>query len=233
MHTSRLAPSMMCSNVFQLQDTLSTFEQQRIDFLHMDVMDGHFVPNITLGPDYINMLREHTSIPFDYHLMVEEPMRMLSFFDVRKGDMVAIHVEAQSHLQRALAWIQKKEAYPLAVLNPGTPINILEEVLPDLNSILLMAVNPGFAGQHMIPQVMGKIARLRRWLDDIGYPNIRIEVDGNVSFANIRQMRLSGADTFVCGTSSIFHHEDTLENNICKLKMILASIDAQAGTSHA
>ncbi len=224
MHSSRLSPSMMCADIFQIHSILTTFQNHNIDFLHMDVMDGHFVPNITLGTDYMTMVREHTSIPFDYHMMVQEPLEMLRIFDIRKGDMVSVHIESTPHLHRALAQIHDKGATPMAVLNPGTPIGLLEDVLPDLGGVLLMTVNPGFAGQKLIPQTIGKITRLRTWLDDKGYPDVRIEVDGNVSFANAQIMRQAGADTFVCGTSSIFGKEEALESNISRLRMLLDNV---------
>lgn len=214
MHPVQLSPSMMCADIFQMQSILDTFAHHEIELLHIDIMDGHFVPNMAMGTDYVRMLREHTHIPFDFHLMVNDPMAVLPWYDIKAGDYVSIHVENTIHLQRVLAWIKAKGAKPMVVLNPATPIFVLEEVLTDIEGVLLMTVNPGFAGQKVVPQTIEKITRLRQWLDQTGYTHIKIEVDGNVSFETSPAMRRAGADIFVCGTSSVFSKNDTLDNNI-------------------
>ena len=221
MHQIQLSPSMMCADIFQMQNILDAFDNQHIDLLHIDVMDGHFVPNIAIGTDYVSMLRKRTHIRMDFHLMVDDPLAVLPWFDVQPDDYVSIHVENVIHLQRALAWIKAKGAKAMAVLNPATPIYMLEEVLPDIDGVLLMTVNPGYAGQKVVPQTIEKIARLRSWLDERGCSHIRIEVDGNVSFETAPRMRRAGADIFVCGTSSVFSKDDTLESNIQKFRNIL------------
>ena len=214
----------MCADIFEMQHVLDVFKEQHIDLLHIDVMDGHFVPNIAMGTDYVKMLRKNTKIPMDIHLMVEDPLTTLPWFDIQQGDYVSVHVENAVHLQRTLAWIRAKGARAMVALNPATPIFMIEDILPDLDGILVMTVNPGYAGQKVVPQTIEKIARLRAWLNDKGYPGINIEVDGNVSFEYGAKMRRAGADIFVCGTSSVFSKEGTLENNINMFRRCLDEV---------
>jgi ribulose-phosphate 3-epimerase len=214
MHSVRLAPSMMCMDLFQAAETLAVFEVQKVDYLHMDIMDGHFVSNLMMGTAIAAEFRAHTVLPFDYHFMVTNPLEMMPWFDIRPGDMVSVHIESAVHLQRALAWIKGKGAAPAVALNPATPIGWLEDVLPDLEYVLLMAVNPGYAGQSILPQIFSKASRLRQWLDSRQYQNIRIEVDGNVTLDNAQKLRKAGADTFVSGSSGIFSKEASLPHNI-------------------
>ncbi len=221
MLTPKLSPSMMCADIFKLQETLDVFREQKIEWLHMDVMDGHFVPNLAIGTDYVKMLRQRAGLPFDIHFMVQDPMALMPLFEIRAGDLVSVHAENAVHLQRTLAWIRARGAKPLVALNPATPVFVLEDVLEDVDGILVMTVNPGFAGQEMIPQSLKKIGRLRKWLDNAGYQRIMIEVDGNVSFQNAVKMRKAGADVFVCGSSSVFSGGGTLRANIMKMRGIL------------
>ena len=213
----QIAPSMMCADYRTFADLLKTFEEQEIEYLHIDVMDGVFVKNYTLGTDFCRRLRDMTAIPLDIHLMITEPEWKIDWFAPRPGEYVSVHVEATDHLQRALAKIRDFGARPMAALNPATPLNVLDYVLDDIDAVLLMTVNPGFAGQKLIPQTLDKIARLRKLLDDSGRQHVRIEVDGNVSFENAVKMRAAGADMFVCGTSSIFAKGGTIAENTARL----------------
>ena len=225
---AKLAPSMMCVNVWDdPAKTLSEFERFGIDYLHIDIMDGHFVPNLTLGTDYVKQLRRRSDIPLDIHLMVEKPESILGWFDIQPGEYVSVHVESTVHLQRALAAIHSLGAKTMAALNPATPLSSIEEVLDDLDAVLLMTVNPGYSGQSLVPQTIGKIRRLRDWLDSRGYGQVEIEVDGNVSFANTVKMRSAGANIFVAGTSSIFFAGDTIESNIAKMRESLLEGETQ------
>lgn len=215
---SKISPSMMCAEIMNMKSVLDVFEKEGIDYLHIDIMDGHFVPNFTLGTDYCKLLKKNTSIPLDIHMMLENPETKLDWFPLGEGDYVSIHVESTRHLQRALAQIKAKGAKAMAAINPATPISAIEDVLDDIDGVLVMTVNPGFAGQKLVPATLKKIANLRKYLDENGYGHIEIEVDGNVSFENAKKMKEVGADIFVAGTSSVFKDELTLEEGISKLR---------------
>lgn len=219
---SLLAPSMMCVSEWQNPgDTLRTLERCGIELLHADVMDGSFVPNLMLGTESVKHLRAASSIPLDIHLMIERPEDKLAWFDPQPGEYVSVHAESTRHLQRALTRIRECGARPMAALNPATPLCMIEDVLDDVEGVLLMTVNPGYAGQKLVPQSLDKIRRLREMLDRAGKTDVRIEVDGNVSFENGAKMRAAGADMFVCGTSSVFRTGDSLENNIARFRRCL------------
>ena len=203
-HTAKLSPSMMCADIYAVKETLQIFQEGHVEYLHIDIMDGGFVPNFTLGTDFCRQLRRHTSIPLDIHLMVERPEEKLAWFQIVPGDIVSIHYEATRHMQRALTLLRSAGAKTMAALNPATPIESLREILDDLDGVLLMSVNPGFAGQKLIPAALQKIRRTRAWLDALGYERVRIEVDGNVNLENAVKMRASGADIFVGGTAALF-----------------------------
>lgn len=213
-----ISPSIMCADFFALEKTIRAFEKTGIEYIHVDVMDGVFVPNFTLGTDFIKRLKAATAIPLDIHLMIEEPEKKLDWFAFGEGDYVSIHAEATKHLQRALAAIRARGAKPMVAINPATPLSAIEEVLPDVDAVLVMTVNPGFAGQRLIPATLDKIRRLREMLDARGYGSVEIEVDGNVSIENAKLMRAAGADIFVAGTSSVFVKGEALETGIQKLR---------------
>lgn len=219
---AKLLPSMMCVNAWKNSpEVLAELIRQKVDFFHMDLMDGHFVPNLTLGTDCIKQLRKETQIPLDLHLMAEQPENMLKWLDIQPGEYVSVHIESTYHMQRVLAEIRSCGAKPMAALNPATPLCMLEQILEDVDGVLVMTVNPGFAGQKLVPQTLKKIEVLRRWLDERGKTQTEIEVDGNVSFENAVKMRAAGANLFVGGTSSIFYSGDCLENNIRKLRQMI------------
>lgn len=214
----QISPSVMCVDFFNLAETISEFERQNIEYIHVDIMDGVYVPNFTLGTDFIKQLKKHTKIPMDIHLMIENPESKLDWFEFGEGDYVAIHYETTKHLHKAVAAIRAKGAKPMVAINPATPISVLENILDDVDAVLVMTVNPGFAGQKLIPSTLGKISALRKYLDKNGYENIEIEVDGNVSFENARLMSDAGANIFVAGTSSIFKAEQSMAENTAKLR---------------
>ena len=214
----QISPSVMCADFMNLKSCIEDFEKNGIEYLHVDIMDGHFVPNFTLGTDFCRILKKETKIPLDIHLMVENPEDKLLWFVFGEGDYVSIHYESTVHLQRALAFIKGRGAKAMLALNPATPIEVIRWVLDDIDGILLMTVNPGFAGQKMIPQCLEKITELRKYLDDMGYENIEIEVDGNVSFENARKMSDAGADIFVAGTSSLFKAGVPMDESIKKFR---------------
>lgn len=219
---AKLSPSMMCVDFEHLKETVEEFEHSGIEYLHVDIMDGEFVPNFTLGVDFCEKLRRMTSIPLDVHLMINRPEDKLDWFKPQPGEYFAVHYESTAHLQRALAKIRSYGAKPMVAINPATPISVLEDILDDLDGVLVMTVNPGFAGQKLVPATLKKISKLRKYLDERGYENVEIEVDGNVSFENAVKMRAEGANIFVGGSSSIFHKDHSIANNIAAVRKNLA-----------
>ena len=219
MNSIYLCPSMMCVSEWEgAEKTLKTLEKCGVELLHADVMDGVFVSNLMLGTESIKHLRAASPLPLDIHLMIEKPEEKLTWFDIQPGEYVSVHTESTKHLQKTLAFIRERGAHPMAALNPATPLCMLEDILDDVDGVLLMTANPGFAGQKLVPQTLQKITRLRDMLDRAGREDARIEVDGNVSFENAVKMRKAGADMFVCGTSSIFSKEGSIEENSARLR---------------
>jgi ribulose-phosphate 3-epimerase len=200
----RIASSIMCADLAHLEQTLRRHEEAGIEAIHVDIMDGNFVPNYTFGPDFCRVLRSLTRIPLDIHLMVQNPERYPDLWELRQGDWVCLHQESTPHLQKALSLFRARGAETGVALNPGTSLHTIEEVLEDIRFVLVMTVNPGYAGQSLIPGTLEKIRRARELLDSRGHRQVQIEVDGNVSFENAALMRRMGADIFVAGTSSIF-----------------------------
>jgi len=212
----------MCASIADFKETLATFKKEGIELLHIDVMDGEFVPNFQLGTAFIEQVRKMSDIPLDIHLMINRPEDKLDWFGIKEGEWVSIHYESTNHVQRALARIKAKGAKAMLALNPATPLCVLEDVLDDLDAVLIMTVNPGFAGQALIPATLNKIKRLRGMLDDCGRSDILIEVDGNVSFENGKRMSEAGANIFVAGSSSVFHKDMTLTEGIRRLRESVA-----------
>lgn len=220
----KMAPSLMCIDLMNIEHDLRILENAKVDYLHIDIMDNHFVPNITLSFDFIHELRKITAIPLDIHLMINNPENSFHYLkDCSPEDIICIHYEATTHIHRALGMIKDLGAKVGIALNPGTPIGVIEDLLPDLDTVLIMTVNPGFAGQKLIPSTLDKIARLRSMLDENGYPNILIEVDGNVSFENARLMHEKGANIYVGGSSSIFDRGSSIIENCHRFREIIYS----------
>ncbi len=187
----------------------------------MDVMDGQFVPNFALGTDFCKKIRKACAIPLDLHLMVERPEEKLDWFAPQEGEIISVHWESTNHMQRLLTQIRGYGAKAFVALNPATPFNVLDYLLDVVDGVLVMTVNPGFAGQKLVPSTLKKIVDLRAYLDSNGRKDCEIEVDGNVSFENIPKMRNAGANMFVGGTSSVFHSGATLTENIARIKELL------------
>jgi len=177
------------------------------------------------GTDSIRNLRKACPIPLDLHMMIERPDDKLPWFDIQPGEYVSIHYETAKHLQRTLSYIRDRGAHPMVALNPSTPLFMLEDVLDEIDGVLVMAVNPGFAGQKLIPQMINKIARLRKMLDETGRQAMRIEVDGNVSFENAKKMYDAGANIYVAGTSSVFWNGDSISANIAALRNMIGGAE--------
>jgi ribulose-phosphate 3-epimerase len=218
----KFSASMMCANYLNLEKDVVELEKAAIDYLHFDIMDGVFVPNIMLCNEMIKSLRKITKIPFDIHLMITNPEQKIKWFDMGEGDIISVHYESTPHIHRALQEIKSSGAKAAIALNPATPVCCIENVLQDVDMVLLMTVNPGFAGQKLIEQTLDKIKKTREMLDNNGFENIILQVDGNCSFENIPKMYKMGADCFVTGSSSVFDRNYTIADSVKRLKKAVA-----------
>ncbi len=198
----KIAPSILSADFGRLCEEITAIDQAGADIIHLDIMDGHFVPNITFGPPVVAKIRSCTDLPFDAHLMIENADRYVEAFVDAGTDMISVHVEAPGHLQRTLALIRDKGARAGVVLNPATSIDGLRYILDDLDYILVMSVNPGFGGQAFIPSTMDKLRDISAMLDDAGKP-IPIQLDGGVGPDNTAEVTAAGASILVAG-SAIF-----------------------------
>ena len=211
-----ISASIMCIDWLHAGEQLKILEEQEIDYLHWDVIDGRFAPDFTMGSSIINKFRENTNRPSDYHLMVEEPSKLFDFFKITPGDIFTIHQECCRNLHRDLVNLRRKGARVGVALNPGTSLEVLDYIIEDIDVILVMSVNPGFMGQELVPQTIGKIEKIRERIDEMKL-DIKISVDGNVSYENIPNMVAAGADILVGGSSGLFRNDIDLENSIKRL----------------
>lgn len=202
----KIAPSILSADFSRLGDEIRAIEQGGADYVHIDVMDGHFVPNITIGPLVVDAVRRVTDLPLDVHLMIEHPDRYVGDFAKAGADLIVVHVEATTHLHRTIQLIRSFGKKAGVSLNPATSLATLDMILPDLDLVLLMTVNPGFGGQSFIESCLPKIAQLRQRIDQLGKP-IELEVDGGVKIDNIERIAAAGADVFVAG-SAVFGADD-------------------------
>lgn len=224
MHARKISASMMCSDLFNLKRTIDIFERKSIEYLHIDVMDGEFVPNFGLGVDYISSLRNLTSIPLDLHLMIINPEYKLQWIGIQPGDIVSIHYESTHQVQRALDWLEPYGCSRFLAINPATPICMIEEVLDDIDGINLLMVNPGYAGQKMVPSTLKKASRLQTFLRQRGREDLTVEVDGNITNESAARLCGFGASIFVAGSSSIFQgNVDDYMYNIENLRRSICS----------
>jgi ribulose-phosphate 3-epimerase len=201
-----VAPSILSADFSKLGEAVQLAERAGADVIHVDIMDGHFVPNLTLGPQLVGAIRRETGLPIDVHLMVENPREFVPLFHEAGADWISIHVEATKHLHKDLTLIRSLGRKAGAALNPATPIGLLEEVLDELDYILIMSVNPGWGGQSFIPSCLDKIRRLRDWIRDEGRV-IPIEVDGGIKLDNAAEIVAAGMEIIVAG-SAIFASPD-------------------------
>jgi ribulose-phosphate 3-epimerase len=202
----KIAPSILSADFSRLGEEVGAVERAGADLIHVDVMDGHFVPNITIGPLVVTGVRKLTSLPLDVHLMIEEPERYIEAFAQAGSNWITVHAEVCPQLSRIIKRIRKLNMRPGVVLNPSTPLKTIYSILNEIDLVLLMSVNPGFAGQPFIPSTLKKIERLRKIIDRSGY-SLEIEVDGGIKVENIGEVARAGGDIFVSG-SGIFKTKD-------------------------
>ncbi len=215
---SVLSASIMCADPLAMGAGLDQLVQLGVEHLHLDIMDGHFVPNLMISTEIAKAVAARYKTPLDIHMMVDGPERMIAWFPMREGDFVSVHFESTPHVHRALSMIRQRGARPALALNPGTPLECAREVLPDIDMLLLMTVNPGYAAQALVPGALSKIQRARAMLDALGYPDLPIEVDGNCSFENVPKLEAAGASVFVVGSSSIFDPALGIERGVRNLR---------------
>ena len=195
-----IAPSILASNFGRLAEEVRAVADGGADWIHIDVMDGHFVPNITIGPAIVEAVRKATDLPLDVHLMIEQPERYIESFVKAGANTVGVHAEACPHIHRTVAQIREAGARASVSLNPGTPADTVEPVLGDVDQVLIMTVNPGFGGQKFIRSTLPKVETLRRWIDDRSL-TVSLEVDGGIGTETIATVASAGADVFVAGTA--------------------------------
>jgi ribulose-phosphate 3-epimerase len=219
MRTVKLAPSILTADFGRLADEVRAAEAGGADLLHLDVMDGRFVPSITFGPLLVEALRKVTSLPFDMHLMVVEPEKQIAAF-AEFARTINVHIEVSPHVQHTIDAIHKLGVHAGICLNPGTPISAIEESIPEVEQVMVMLINPGWGGQQMMPRQLEKVTAIRRIIE-MGSHRAEIEVDGGVKVSNAASCAAAGADTLVCG-SSVFNHERSVADNLAALRVALA-----------
>jgi ribulose-phosphate 3-epimerase len=217
----KISASLMCVDYKNFERDINTLKDIGIDYIHIDIMDGHFVPNFTLGPDIVKAVRSMVDVPIELHLMVEKPENYIDIFEPEDNDIVCIHQESTVHLQRVLNYIKEKGAIPSVAINPATPVVMIKHILCDVKVVCVMTVNPGFSGQKFVPETLNKIKELKELILKKEL-DVEIEVDGNVSFENARKMKDMGADIFVAGTSSLFSKDMSIDKAGRKFKEIIA-----------
>jgi ribulose-phosphate 3-epimerase len=202
----KIAPSILSADFTRLGEEIAAVEKAGADYIHVDVMDGHFVPNITIGPMIVRAARRATGLPLDVHLMIEEPDRFIDEFVRAGADIVTVHAETAVHLHRSVEQIRKAGAKAGVSLNPATSTHVLDYILEDLDMVLLMTVNPGFEGQTFIESVLPKIEKMRAEAERLGL-DLDLEVDGGIGPDTIRKASAAGANVFVAG-SAVFYSDD-------------------------
>jgi len=213
----RIAPSILSADFASLGPEIAAVSAAGADWIHVDVMDGHFVPNITIGPMVVKALRKHSKLPFDVHLMISPVDPMVPAYVDAGADVISFHPEAGAHVHRTIQLIKSHGKKAGCVLNPATPLSAIENVLADLDLVLVMSVNPGFGGQAFIESQLAKIAALRKAIDALGKP-IDLEVDGGVNPETARRCRAAGADALVAGTAVFAGGRDRYAANIRALR---------------
>ncbi|MDW8297855.1 MAG: ribulose-phosphate 3-epimerase [Anaerolineae bacterium] len=218
--TVHIAPSILAADFTKLGEEVRAVSENGADSIHIDVMDGHFVPNLTFGAPIVSAVRRATTLPLDVHLMIEQPERYLEQFVQAGADMLTVHVETCPHLHRTLQAIHDLGVRAGVALNPHTPFELIREILPDVERVLVMTVNPGFGGQRLIPRTLNKVAQIRTAIAALGQP-IELGVDGGVDCSTIGELAHSGADVFVAG-SAIFGAAEGVAAAIAALRAAAA-----------
>ena len=201
-----IAPSLLAADFVRLAEDIARVEAAGADWLHLDIMDGHFVPNLTFGPPIVAAIRKITKLPLDVHLMVTNPAALVDAFAAAGADWLTVHVETEPHLHRLVTHIRELGVRPAVVLNPATPLSSLEEILPEVDMVLVMSVNPGFGGQKFIPSSIDKIRRLKKQIIAVNR-EVLIEVDGGINAVTSPLVREAGAEVLVAG-SAVFGSDD-------------------------
>lgn len=214
----KISASIMCADLLNLSSEIKVLQDNQVDYLHIDIMDAHFVPNLTFGPDIVNAIRKICTLPLDIHLLMEEPSVIIRSIDIQHGDIVTIHSECKESILENAAFVKRKGAMFGLALNPDTEIYEIEKYLPYVDIILLMLIVPGFAGSTLIHGIMDKVTRTRQYLDDAGFENIEISVDGSVSWDRAEIMYKNGASIFVGGTKGIFKTGHSVEESIVNFR---------------
>ncbi|OKP96892.1 ribulose-phosphate 3-epimerase [Paenibacillus sp. P46E] len=202
-----IAPSILSADFAALGAEVAEAEASGGDWIHVDVMDGHFVPNITLGPPIVKAVKAHTTLPLDVHLMIENPERYIPEFAAAGASIITVHAEACVHLHRVVHQIKELGLMAGVAINPGTPAAAVREVLEDVDMVLIMTVNPGFGGQSFIPHTVKKIRQIREWAREVNHTSLRIEVDGGIAKETAPLVARAGADVLVAG-NAVFGHSD-------------------------
>jgi len=205
----KIAPSILSADFSKLGDEIKDVEAGGADYIHVDVMDGHFVPNITIGPLIVEAIRPTTKLPLDVHLMIENPDSYIPQFAKAGADIITVHVEACKHLHRTIQLIKEQGVKAGVVLNPSTPVDTIKHIIEDIEMVLLMTVNPGFGGQAFIPSVLPKIKEVRELANKVN-PSLDIEVDGGINTETARLVKEAGANVLVAG-SFIYNNPDRKE----------------------
>ena len=218
MKKGKLSASMMCASLDKIFYYLTEFKESKLEYLHIDIMDGEFVPNLALGTDYVKSLRRITDITFDYHFLVKNPLEKMTWYEIRENDQVAFHYEDNDNIQECLNYLKRLGAKKFIAINPGTDFHNLTPYLDQIDGILVMLVEPGFAGQKMVPSTMTKVAELKKFLKETDKNDIEIEVDGNITIENAEKLYKLGADIFVSGSSSLFAKSELSTSDIIKKK---------------
>lgn len=222
-HKIKLAPSILSADFGRVGEQVAEATKAGADYIHVDVMDGHFVPNITIGPLVVAAIRPHTSLPLDVHLMIESPEKYIRQFAQAGADIITVHAEVCPHLHRMVESIKEAGCKAGVSLNPSTPLSALDEILPVLDLALLMSVNPGFGGQQFIESTIGKIARLRHKLDELGLA-AELEVDGGITAEIAPRVAQAGARVLVAG-AAVFNKRESVSQAIARIRESLRGLE--------